>query len=201
MEICLFRHCLIRTSHFLLISQCLCSLVAFLLATIFFTVPCYASTVVLQWDPNPEMDLAGYRVYYKVDACILPFDGIGSAEGASPVDVYALTTATISGLDADRTYCFAVTAYNTAGQESSFSNIVAVPGPRLPGDITGDGVLDTQDALLALKFAAGILNPAPDELLRGDVAPIINGQSMPNGIIDTGDAIVILSLIMGKIVL
>jgi chitinase len=90
-------------------------------------VNCYASTVVLQWDPNTDSDLAGYRVYYKADSANLPFDGTGAVEGTSPIDVHGLTTAKVSGLDPGRTYHLAVTAYNASGVESPFSNIVTIP--------------------------------------------------------------------------
>ena len=78
-----------------------------------------ASTVALQWDANIESDLAGYKVYYA--------DGSTSLDSAAPIDVSRQTTATISGLDPGKSYSFAVKAYNTAGLESPFSNIVSVP--------------------------------------------------------------------------
>jgi hypothetical protein len=87
---------------------------------------CFGETVALSWDANTESDLAGYKVHYNVDSSSLPFDGAGAVEGGSPVDVHNLTTATISGLDPSRTYYFAVTAYNTTGIESAYSNIVTV---------------------------------------------------------------------------
>jgi chitinase len=87
---------------------------------------CFAETVALSWDANTESNIGGYKVYYKADSSSLPFDGTGAAEGASPVTVYDLTTATISDLDPGRTYYFAVTAYDTTDNESPYSNIVTV---------------------------------------------------------------------------
>jgi hypothetical protein len=88
---------------------------------------CFASTVVLQWDPNTDTDLAGYKVYYQADSSTQPFHGTGATQGPSPIDVHNQTTATISGLDPAHPYYFAVTAYNTSGVESVYSNIVYVP--------------------------------------------------------------------------
>ena len=88
---------------------------------------CFASTVVLQWDPNTDTDLAGYKVYYQADSSTPPFQGTGATQGPSPIDVHNQTTATISGLDPAHAYYFAVTAYNTSGVESVYSNIVYVP--------------------------------------------------------------------------
>ncbi|MEI8356338.1 MAG: Ig-like domain-containing protein, partial [Deltaproteobacteria bacterium] len=93
---------------------------------------CFATTVTLQWDTNAESDLAGYKIYYQADASTLPFQGTGAIQGAAPVDVLKQTTATVGGLDPNHAYYFAVTAYNTSGIESSYSNIVAVPEMTSP---------------------------------------------------------------------
>jgi len=87
---------------------------------------CFAATVELSWDANTESMLAGYKVYYKTDSSALPFDGVDAAEGASPLNVLNLTSTTISGLDPNRTHYFAITAYDTSGVESSYSNIVTI---------------------------------------------------------------------------
>ena len=90
---------------------------------------CFATTVTLQWDPNTATDLAGYKVYYQADSSTQPFQGAG----ATPVLIgKATTTATISGLVSSHAYYFAVTAYNTSGVESAYSNIVSVPELQPP---------------------------------------------------------------------
>ena len=61
--------------------------------------------------------------------------------------------------------------------------------------------LALSDALLALQVAAGKITPTAEQKTRLDVAPVVNGKSAPNGKIDTGDAIVIMSKIIGKIAL
>jgi chitinase len=78
-----------------------------------------ASTVGLQWDPNSEPGVSGYKVYYSADPSTL--------EGSTPVDVHQQTSATISGLDPGKSYRFAVKAYDSDGHESPFSNIVTTP--------------------------------------------------------------------------
>jgi len=102
---------------------------------------CFASTVVLQWDPNTDADLAGYKVYYQADSSTPPFTGKATNEGAkggdSPINVGNITTATISGLDPTQPYYFAVTAYNTSGVESAYSNIVYVPVLLSPSGPSG----------------------------------------------------------------
>ena len=73
-----------------------------------------AATVTLAWNANPEPDIAGYRVYYGTVAA--PFGNL--------VDVGS-PTATIANLENGVTYTFAVTAYNTAGAESAFSQPIS----------------------------------------------------------------------------
>lgn len=77
-----------------------------------------ASTVGLQWDPNSEPGVAGYKVYYSADPATL--------KESIPIDVQNQPSASISGLDLDKAYTFAITAYNAAGQESPFSEVVTI---------------------------------------------------------------------------
>ena len=92
-----------------------------------------AADVQLEWDPSPDASVAGYKVYYQADSPAQPFQGTDSAEGAAPVDVQNQATATITGLDPEHTYYFAVTAYNSSGVESVYSNVVTIePAPVPP---------------------------------------------------------------------
>ncbi|NKE71368.1 fibronectin type III domain-containing protein [Candidatus Manganitrophus noduliformans] len=71
-----------------------------------------AGEAVLTWDPNSEGNLAGYRVYVG----LLP--GVYSP----PINVGRVTSWTVPNLTEGLTYYFAVTAYDTNGKESGFSN-------------------------------------------------------------------------------
>ena len=96
------------------------------------------TSINLNWSPNPESDLAGYKVYYDTDASGFPYDGTGAAEGDSPIDVGNVTSFTLTGLTPGTTYYLAVTAYDndadgtddqTEGHESWYSDEVsAIPG-------------------------------------------------------------------------
>ncbi len=97
----------------------------------------FAKNVTLAWDSSDDPDVAGYRVYYKIDSSSLPFNGEGASEGSSPVDVGNKLTSILSNLREDQIVYFAVTAYNASGEESSFSNVVAsewVPEIVAPGN-------------------------------------------------------------------
>lgn len=97
--------------------------------------PAIASTVILQWDASTDSDLKGYKVYQQSDKATLPFAHVQTvADGA--------LIATVSGLDPSRGYFFAVTAYNSAGQESVYSNVVAIPPfPKPPANVRAISIL------------------------------------------------------------
>jgi hypothetical protein len=87
-------------------------------ATCSFTVfPLTQAT--LEWDPNNETDLAGYRMYV----------GTSSGVYGDPIDVGLATTCTVTNLLTRHTYYFAVTARNTSGMESGKSNEVTYTTP------------------------------------------------------------------------
>src|SRR2546428_13575063 len=73
-------------------------------------------SVALRWDPNPEPDIAGYRLYY----------GPSSGHYTQQIDVGNTTAATVSDL-ANGTYFFVVKAYNTAALQSLPSNTESAP--------------------------------------------------------------------------
>lgn len=86
------------------------------------------STVTLAWDPNTETNLAGYIVYY----------GTNPGVYTTSITLGNVTNNTVSGLREGRTYCFAVTAYNTDGLESEPSNEISYLVPtNEPPSVTG----------------------------------------------------------------
>ena len=88
-------------------------------ATHSFRVPGTAQ-VTLEWDPNSETDLAGYRIYMGTAS---------GAYGATPIAAGLSTTCTVTGLVSGRTYYFAATAFNAGGLESGKSNEVIYTVP------------------------------------------------------------------------
>ncbi len=100
-------------------------------------------SVIIQWLPNKETDLAGYKVYY----------GNASRSYSKVIGTGRATECQISDLQAGRKYFFAVTAYDTAGNECSFSEEVSI---AIAND---DNIVDLND-----QSAYNYPNPfRPDE--------------------------------------
>jgi hypothetical protein len=68
-----------------------------------------SANLTLAWDPNPEPDLAGYRLLY----------GTAPHAYTGVVDVGLRTRYTLEGLVAGQEYFLSVQAYNTLGQSSA----------------------------------------------------------------------------------
>lgn len=80
-------------------------------------------SVTLAWDANFEPDVSSYVIYY----------GPSSRTYTSSTNVGNVTTATVYGLEEGRTHYFAITAKNTSGLESNFSNEVT---NAIPSNVT-----------------------------------------------------------------
>ena len=94
----------------------------------------YAASVELEWDPNTEPQLAGYKVYW----------GNSSGNYTNSKNVGNTTFCTITELDEGKTYYFAATAYDGDGTESGYSDQITYTVPLSDSD--ADGVPDSQDA-------------------------------------------------------
>ncbi len=83
-------------------------------------------TVTVQWLPNSETDLAGYKLHY----------GTASRQYHTRIRVGTATSYTVKNLLPGYDYFFAVSAYDTAGNESSLSSEVtlSIPGDRSTSD-------------------------------------------------------------------
>jgi hypothetical protein len=79
----------------------------------------HAAQVTLAWNANTDTDLQAYKVY----------SGTASRTYSCSTNVGKSTNCTISDLTAGTTYYFAVTALDTAGNESGYSSEVSYTVP------------------------------------------------------------------------
>ena len=92
--------------------------------SLIFASVALADTVTLQWDPNSETDLAGYRCFMReshlgYDYAVPAWEGIA-------------TTCTIENIENNKRYRFVVRAFDTEGYESGNSNEVAYDMGTIP---------------------------------------------------------------------
>jgi hypothetical protein len=149
----------------------------------------------IAWDPNTEEDLAGYRVYY----------GTASKTYGQPITIGKETTYAITGLIPGQRYCIAVTAFDTAGNESDFSNEVCGLAPdsllgrwevEISGRDTGGAVLWFEEhtmnvggyglsAAMELFGFKGKYTLEPDGEVEGTLIPydLKKGEDLPIGLL------------------
>jgi hypothetical protein len=97
-----------------------------------------AESVALSWDApttntdgTPITDLAGFKIY----------QGTASGVYGSLTDVGNVLCFVVTGLTVGITYYFAVTAYNTASNESDYSNEVSKAiTTGMSGSCSGDSI-------------------------------------------------------------
>jgi fibronectin type 3 domain-containing protein len=76
--------------------------------------------VALSWAPSPGAAVVGYNIYYGPHSGY--YLGVLSVSGTNQASIYGLQTGS--------TYYFAVTAYDSSGQESAYSGEVSYTLPR-----------------------------------------------------------------------
>ena len=89
-----------------------------------------AATINVSWNPNTEPDLSGYKLYH----------GTASGQYGEPVDVGNVTGHVMEITPQyGATYYFALTAYDTSGNESGYSDEATcfVPDGGAPEKPTG----------------------------------------------------------------
>ncbi len=82
-------------------------------------VPAYTASIVISWNANAESDLAGYKVY----------SGTRSGVYGTPADIGNHTSCQFNNVQPGTTYFFAITAYDTSGNESAKSTEASVYVP------------------------------------------------------------------------
>ena len=93
------------------------------LITLLWSASVLSADLTLAWDPNSEPDLKGYSVYFRRDIPGPPYDVAGDLNLTELTNPRA-PSFVVSGLEKGFRYYFTVTARDTAGNESTFSDAV-----------------------------------------------------------------------------
>ena len=112
-----------RKSNFALFLFCLI-VPAILLFPVFSSI-CLAKVVTLGWDANPEPDLEGYIIYRNVGSPGPPYK-FSSTLPEDDLSNPLVPVVKLTGLKENTEYFIAVTAYDTEGNESYFSDEICV---------------------------------------------------------------------------
>ena len=99
---------------------------AFALFFFCFATSGYAMDVTLQWTPNNEPNLAGYKVFCRQEG--QPY------QYTHPYWETIDSTCTIYDLDRTKTYYFVIRAFDTKGYESNNSNEVSLKAKTIPSN-------------------------------------------------------------------
>ncbi len=133
-------------------------------------------SVNLAWDASPDASVVGYRIY----------DGVTSRTYTNTMTFGNATNATIFGLIEGVTYYFAVTAYNSVGLESAFSNEATYTPPAT----------NTAPAIAAIANqtinAGGTTGPIPFTV--GDIETVagsltVSGSSSNPGLVPASNIV------------
>ena len=141
-----------------------------------------SAKIVIRWRKNAETDFLRYRIYRGTSA--QPTTKVDSTTNG-----IADTSKTFTGLANGTRYYLRVTAVDSAGNESGYSNEVnAIPADRIaPAAPTGLAVTDSSSGKIVIRWRK---NAETDflryRIYRGTSAqPIIKVDSTTNGIADT----------------
>lgn len=142
-----------------------------ILAIIFWVLNSQARELIVSWDQNTEADLAGYKIYY----------GTSSKQYTQFIDVGKVTSFTVTGLTEGTKYFFAVTAYDTAKNESDFSQEVSATIP----------VTDTTPPTI---YAVVVKNAVSLDLIFSEPVDKASAETIANYRINNGITITAVSL-------
>src|SRR5262245_54728998 len=122
----------------------------------------YAQTIKLAWDPSPDSSVAGYNIYRSQQSGVYSTPVNGS-------NIITTTSFTDSGVHSGTTYYYVVTAVNTSGVQSGYSN----------------EVLATVPVLVTNK--APVVNAGPDQAItlpaKATLAATATDDGLPNGVL------------------
>ncbi|MDD5107406.1 MAG: hypothetical protein PHC49_17540, partial [Desulfuromonadaceae bacterium] len=145
-----------------------------------FSLPATATSLTVPVSGLAASDVVGVTGYLITESATAPS---ATATGWS---TSAPTSYTFSSDGAKTAYAWAKDAAGNVSSARSASVTITLPGVTIA------------DALLALQIGSGRMAATPELMVRLDISPMVNGVSVPDGKINTGDAIALLSKTVGN---
>jgi fibronectin type 3 domain-containing protein len=129
-----------------------------------------ASDVSLAWDASTSSGIAGYKVY------------VGNTSGSynSPITIGNQTTYTVTNL-ASGTYYFAVTAVDSSGNESGYSNEVSTT--VIACDVNKDSGVNAIDLQAMINNILGVNTSTNGDLNNDGRIDVLDLQILNNVIL------------------
>jgi hypothetical protein len=149
-----------------------------------FTQPATSTSLTVAISSFTATDNVGVTGYLVTQSSATPSASASGWSSSAP------TSFTFSAAGSQTAHAWAKDAAGNVSAAKSAGVTITLPSSATSYTIS--------DALLALKIAVGNVTPTAAQLSRLDVAPVVNGQSAPDGKIDTGDVVVVMSRIVGK---
>ncbi len=109
-------------------------------------VRAFAGQATLAWDPSPDPAVTGYSVHY----------GLASRSYTTKLDIGKQTTYAVANLQEGKTYYYAVSARDAAGNQSAFSNETSSTVPYAAPNATFGANVTSGLAPLVVGFTSTI---------------------------------------------
>ena len=159
------------------------------------------------WDANTESDIAGYNIYYKTDSSSVAYNGTDAIEGRSPIQIPVTSLKdpenpqyTIHGLSDTESYFFVITAYDTAGNESGFSNELSyTPTSSTPENtIPKVTITAPADGSSFNQYDSITFRGSAIDAEDGNISNRLSWASNIDGVIGSGATLITSALSVGK---
>jgi chitinase len=149
-----------------------------------FSMPATATSLTVSVTSLTATDSAGVTGYMISESATAPSAGAAAWSATAP------TSFTFSVTGARTAYAWAKDSAGNVSAGRSVTVTITLPATTENYSIS--------DALQALRIASGKVKPTKEQIDRLDVAPVVNGKSVPNGTVNSGDVTVIMSKLVGK---
>lgn len=133
------------------------------------------ASVVLEWDANPEPDIAGYNVYRS--------DDLESGYAKINGELVTALAFTDPLAQAGKTYSYVATAVNQSGLESAFSTEVSVQIPAIgkPPQAISDSISISEDEPVFIDVLSNDTDPDGDPLTIIEISELLHGSAVLEG--------------------